>query len=246
MKSIILQQLECFNDPEFKFNPDIHRYTYHGQIFKSVTQFIQQFYKPFDQEYWSKRKAEQRGIEQEEILQEWKELNELGNFIGQSTHNWIENYFNQVYQPIPNNLDIVDRINKFNRIFATHLHKLEPVKFEVRIFSKKWNIAGTIDSIFLYHGKIFILDWKTNKHDFDNQKAFDKMLPPFEEYWKNHINEYSIQISLYALILEEWGFNVGGGYMVHIGPHQEANIYKAIDMREKLTNFLNAVPELGK
>lgn len=246
MKSIILQQLECFNDPEFKFNPDYHRYTYHGSVFKSVTQFINQFYPPFDSEYWSKRKADERGVEQEQVLKEWKDLNDYANHIGTNTHNWIENYFNQIYQPLPDNLDIIDRINKFNRIYATHLCKLEPVKFEVRIFSKKWKLAGTIDSIFLYRGKIFILDWKTNKHDFDNPKNFNKMLAPFEEFWKNHINEYSIQISLYALILEEWGFNVGGGYMVHIGPNTDANIYKAVDMREKLRTYLDALPELEK
>jgi membrane-associated protease RseP (regulator of RpoE activity) len=39
----------------------------------------------------------------------------------------------------------INRINKFNVIYAKHLHKLEPLKFEVRVFSKKWKIAGMID-----------------------------------------------------------------------------------------------------
>lgn len=239
MREGILSQLECFNDPNFIFDPKKHKYTYHGETFQSVTQFIQQFKPPFDSDYWSKIKAEERGIPQEEILLEWKYLNNKSTDIGNSIHDWIEKYFKGEYQQLPPNLEKIDRINKFNVIYATHLYKLEPVKFEVRIFSKKWKLAGTIDSIFLYRGKIFILDWKSNKHDFDNPKVFNNLLHPFNDLGQTHINEYSIQISLYALILEEWGFDVGGGYLVHIGPNTEAKIYKIVDLRETLKTYLD-------
>jgi hypothetical protein len=98
-----------------------------------------------------------------------------------------------------------------------------------------------IDSIFLFKGKIYILDWKTNKlfTTDENLKFKEKMLPPFENYFKTHLNEYSIQISMYALILEEWGFEIGGGYLVHIGPNDDvAKIHKIIDMKEILKGFL--------
>ena len=243
MREQILSKLECFNDSDFIFDPTKHKYTYHGEVFQSVTQYISQFKPKFDSEYWSKKKADERGVDQKEILLEWKKLNDYANDVGTDTHQWIENYFNRVYSPLPPNIDKIDRINKFNKIFATHLYKLSPVKFEVRIFSKKWKLAGTIDSIFLYRGKIFLLDWKTNKHDYENQKIFNKLLSPFDEFDESHINEYSIQISLYALILEEWGFEIGGGYLVHIGPNTDANIYKTVDMREKLKTHLNAISE---
>lgn len=238
MVNFILDKLDCFNDPNFKFDPQAHKYTYNGDHFTSVTQYIQNFHKPFESEFWSKKKAETRGVDQEVILKEWKELNDYANEIGTATHNWIENYFNKIWQPIPNNLDLIKRINKFNVVFSKHLHKLEPVKFEVRVFSKKWKIAGMIDSLFIYKGKLYILDWKTNKRftDDDHQLGkYEKLLEPFQKYWKNHHNEYSIQLSLYALILEEWGFEVGGGYLVHIGPDdEEARLIKIVDMREEL------------
>ena len=81
------------------------------------------------------------------------------NEIGTDTHQWVEDYFNQIWKPIPSNLDLIHRINKFNKVFAKYLHRLEPIKFEVRIFSKKWNIAGMIDALFIYKGKIYILDY---------------------------------------------------------------------------------------
>jgi len=244
MKDLLLDKLECFNDIDFKFDPRLHKYTYLGQEFTSVTKFIQRFHKPFEQDYWSKKKAEEAGVPQDWILNEWKKLNDYANEVGTETHEWIEDYFNQVWKPLPSNPDVIHRINKFNKIFAKHLHKLEPLKFEVRVFSKKWKIAGMIDSLFIYKGKIFILDWKTNKmftHDEHPKGKYEKLLEPFQDHYKNHLSEYSIQLSFYALILEEWGFDVGGAYLVHIGPDEEdAVLHKVVDMREKLRDYLNA------
>ncbi len=50
MRDELLKKLKCFEDPEFKFDPGLHRYTYHGDVFQSVTQFIGQFHVPFDTE----------------------------------------------------------------------------------------------------------------------------------------------------------------------------------------------------
>lgn len=244
MKDSILKQLDCFCDAEFKFDPKKHQYTYLGESFISVTKFIQRFHKPFEQDALSKKKAEELGVPQDWILSQWKELNDHANQLGTNTHQWIEDYYNQLWQPLPTDPELIHRINKFNKIFSKQLHKLEPVKFEVRVFSKRWKIAGMIDSLFLYRGKIYILDWKTNKaftHDSHQKGKFEKLLEPFDSFWKNHHNEYSIQLSLYALILEEWGFNVGGAYLVHIGPgEEEAELYKVKDMRPLIKEYLSS------
>lgn len=241
MRDELLKKLKCFEDPEFKFDPGLHRYTYHGDVFQSVTQFIGQFHVPFDTEKWSKIKAEQAGVDQEEIKKEWKRLNDYANEIGTETHQWIEDYYNKIWREIPTNQDLLHRITKFNKIYSKQLHKLEPLAFEVRVFSKKWKKAGMIDSLFVKDGKIFILDWKTNK-DFTSDShpkgKYEKLLSPFDEYWKNHLNEYSIQLSMYAAILEEWDFEIGGAYLVHIGPGDEdAQIYKVNDVRENIRGF---------
>ena len=81
------------------------------------------------------------------------------------------------------------------------------------------------------------MDFTTNDHP---KGKYEKLLEPFDGFYKNHLNEYSIQLSMYALILEEWGFEVGGAYLVHIGPgDEEAELYKVVDMREKLKSFFN-------
>jgi ATP-dependent exoDNAse (exonuclease V) beta subunit len=250
MIELLRNQLDCFEDIKFEFDPVAHRYTYEGDTFTSVTRFIQQFHKPFEQDYWSKKKAEQAGVPQDWILAEWKKLNDYANEVGTDTHQWIEDYFNKIWKPLPTNPDVIHRINKFNKIYVKQLHKLEPLKFEVRVFSKKWKIAGMIDSLFVYRGKIYILDWKTNKDftDDNHQKGtYEKLLAPFQDHYKNHLNEYSIQLSMYSLILEEWGFDVGGAYLVHIGPGDEdAELYKVVDMRDNLKLFLNGSIEFNR
>ena len=243
MRNSILEKLKKFEDPLFKFDPIKHCYTYEGEDFTSVTKYKERFYKKFEEDFWSKKKAEEKGVSQEEILLEWKQLAERSQVIGNGIHNWIENYFNGILQKIPNDLDIVDRINKFNILYAEYLHKLEPIRFEQRIFSKKWKLAGMIDSIFVWNDKIFILDWKSNKqmtHDDHEQGKFEKLLAPLDNFYKNHINEYSIQVSLYKLILKEIGIDIKACYLVHIGPTEPAKIYKAHDLSETLEDYLNS------
>lgn len=242
LKEEMLEKLKFFDDPKFLFEEKEHVYTYEGECFTSVTTFIQQFHKPFDKEYWSKKKADEQGVPQEWILNEWQKKNDIANEIGTATHLWIENYFNNIWSELPTNTEIINRINKFNSIYASYLYKLEPLSFEKMVFSKKWKIAGMIDSLFLYGGNVYILDWKTNK-EFSTDKTLkykERLLAPFNDFYKSKLSEYSIQLSLYALILEDCGINVKSGYLVHIGPGDEpATIHKIIDMRDILRGYLN-------
>jgi ATP-dependent exoDNAse (exonuclease V) beta subunit len=236
MKDFVLDKLATFDDPNFYFDAEWHKYTYDGNPLTSVTKFIQRFHKEFDSDFWSKKKAEEGGVEQSEILEQWKQLNERANFIGTSTHNWIENYFNGIHQEIPNDLDVVDRINKFNLAFAQHLYKLKPIKFEQRVFSKEWGLAGTFDALFEYKDSLVILDWKSNK-SFTTLNAYgEKLLSPFDDLDKCHLNEYSLQVSLYKLILEQIGLTVKACYLLHIGP-DEVKLHKALDLSDKLNTY---------
>lgn len=244
-KEEVIEKLNIFNDSNFKFDPIKHKYTYEDNQFISVTQFISRFHNKFDIEHWSKVKADEFGISQDEMKAEWQMLNDRANVIGTGTHNWIEFYYNRQFTDLPTDPDIIDRINKFNKIYSTHLYKLTPVKFEQRIFSKKYKIAGMIDSIFIYGDNILILDWKTNKDyttDDHPKGKYEKLLYPFDFLWKNHLNEYSIQISMYMMILKEYGINVKQGYLVHIGPNTEAQIFKTINLVDLIEEFLEKNP----
>jgi len=251
-KEGLLEKLEYYKSDDFTFNESQHRYTYKGDNFISVTTFLGRFHEKFDYEYWVKKKAKDEGITVQEKRDEWQALNDRANVIGNGTHNWIENYYNGVNQCIPTDMDVISRINKFNIIYGEKLCKLTPVKFEQKLFSEKLKIAGMIDSLFVWEGKVFILDWKTNKKfTTDSCTTYEKLLHPFEAYYKNHHNEYSIQISLYAYILGEIGINVDAMYLCYIGPDsvdsdgvvtvKPAEMHKVKDMRPELDRYFNSV-----
>ena len=132
-------------------------------------------------------------------------------------------------------------IYKFNKIYYEKIHKLTPIKFEQRVFSTKWNLAGTFDALFSYQDKLVIVDWKTNKK-FDTSSNWNKkLLTPFDSEDECKLTEYSIQISLYALMLEEVGLEIKNGLILHIGPEGEPNLYKFKDYREILRNYLDGL-----
>lgn len=241
MKNEFLNKLDYFKDPNFKFDPILHKYTYNGEVFKSVTTLVSEFHLPFDTEGKSKKKALETGFDQDWVKAEWVETNRYANEIGTATHEWIENYYNKKWVELPTNPDIIHRINKFNKIYSKKLYKLMPLASEVRLFSKKWKIAGTVDALFIKDDELYILDYKTNKkftHDNHIDGRWQKLLKPFNSFYKNHHNEYSIQICLYSLILEECGIKTKGAYLVYIGPgDEEAELIKVKDMREYIKEY---------
>ena len=242
---IVLNKLRCFDDTNFKFNPTLHKYTYNGEQFESVTTLVSKFHIKFDLEGKSKKIADDSGFDQNWVKSIWGEKNRYANEVGTFVHEWIEDYFNQKWRELPTNPDIIHRINKFNKIYCSHLHRLVPVKFEVRVFSKKYKIAGTIDALFIYKGKLYIVDYKTNKEFRDDKHKhgrYRKLLPPFNKFYENHLNEYSIQLCTYASILEEWGIDVAGAYLVYIGPgNEDASLIKVKDMREYIKDYFDGL-----
>lgn len=241
-KEEILYKLKIYDDLHFKFDEKNHIYTYKNKKLTSVTTFIQQFHKEFEIDKWSAIIAERESVPQQEILNRWDKLKTDSQDLGRDLHEYIEYYFKQLYHPLPNNIELIKRINKFNLIFAKKLHELIPVTFEQKIFSTKLKIAGTMDGVFLNEkdNEILLLDYKTNKkYTTDETNRFQTLLPPFENYWENDQNKYSIQLSLYAYILEEIGISIKSMYLIHIPTEGDAKIHKAHDLRDVLKEYFN-------
>lgn len=235
----ILEKLKIFNDPKFLFDEPSHVYTYDGNQMRGVTSFLEEFYRKFDEAYWSKRKADEAGITQEAILEQWHAKRDRSCDLGHMVHNYIEEFYEKDKVSLPNDEEACERIKKFHDIYESKLKKLVSIGSEIRVFSKKYNIAGTIDKLFLYKNSIIVGDWKTNKEiKTDDQYAFNKLLYPFERYKENEINKYSLQISMYMLLLEEAGIEVDYGFICHIPPKGEAQIYKLKDFRAELRTYL--------
>ena len=233
----VLEKLRVFDDPLFSFNEKYHRYAYDGTPLISVTKYISNFHLPFDKEAISKKTAASTGQTQEQVLEQWKTKNERSILVGHTVHNYIENYFKGIYQPLPADIGIISRINSFNIAWGKYLHKLQPIAFEKKIFHKDWGLAGTMDALFYYNDKVIILDYKSNEEFRDDthpKGCYNKLLPPFDTYFQNHMSEYSIQVSLYSLILKEVAdIDVEKCFLLHIG-NEGPKMYTAHDFRDKL------------
>jgi ATP-dependent exoDNAse (exonuclease V) beta subunit len=244
-------RLNYFLDPNFRFNEESHTYTYVDpktqkpvQIFKSVTGFISQFKEKFDSDRVAKMVAKKQGKTVAAVLKEWKEISDAALDLGTLVHKWIEDYYNGINPAEPDHPEVLARVNRFREIYDDRLHKLAPIKQEFRLFSRKWGLAGTMDALFKIDQDYYVGDWKTNKkfttdEDSKNDRYAKKLLYPFEDLWDNSVNGYSIQLSMYRLMLqEEAGFETKGAFLVWIGPKEKPKLYKTVDLRDRLHKYL--------
>lgn len=239
-KEKVLKQLEYFIDNEFKFDEPTHIYTYKGKKIFGVTSFLERFIKQFDSEYWSKKKADDEGVTQQEMLERWDKKRDRSCDLGHMVHDYIEKFYEQGSTTLTKDIEANERIEKFKIIYNQKLCKLESIGSEIKVFSKIWGLAGTIDKLYLWENSIIIGDWKTNaKIKTDKDFAFGKLLYPFEKYKENEINKYSLQLSLYQLLLEEAGIFCDYSFICHIPDKGDAIIYKLKDFRAELRTYLN-------
>ncbi len=257
----ILDKIKIFNDDNFVFDEKAHAYTYGKEKLTSVTTFIKNFSEPFDAEYWSKRKAkdriaEKRGISREqikdndpdldltikEIIGEWDKKRDTACDMGTNVHFYIENKFtpgSTITRDNFEDLETLRRIDKFETLYESKLTNVIPIAQELRIFSRKLKLAGTIDGLFMRNGKLMILDYKTNaKMSTDADKCWQKLKAPFHDEWENELNKYSIQLNLYKLILSEYDIHVDSCALVYIPPSiDEPKILKVKDYESKLRAY---------
>ena len=242
-------KLDYFRDPNFVFDEASHSYSYLNpetgrpvQTFQSVTGFLGQFKKPFDSELIAGIVAKKRAVSKKVVLAEWKEISDIALKLGTNVHKWIEDYYNGLNPAMPEDEREVDRVQKFLQLYDDKLHKFTPLHQEFRLFSRKWGLAGTLDALFELNGGSYVGDWKTNKKfttDKDAEGRRQKLLYPFEDMWDNSLNGYSIQLSMYRLMLqEESGYETQGGFLVWIGPNGKPEMHKIVDLRDRLYNFL--------
>ena len=90
-------------------------------------------------------------------------------------------------------------------------------KNAVASLNLKEQICGTFDMLYWYDGNgnsenagFVIFDYKTNSNlvnDYNRQHEI-MLLPPFNEFYQESLGEYTIQLSLYSLMLEDIGLKV--------------------------------------
>ena len=108
-------------------------------------------------------------------------------------------------------------------------------------------ICGTFDMLYYYDGAgnpskagFVILDYKTNASLYSeyNRKFIKTLLPPFSNLIEEDLSLYTIQLSLYALMLEDIGVPVIDRKIVWLNKDGDYEIISVNDVSDKLRKVL--------
>ena len=239
------EKLAVFKDPRFRFEPGPHRYFLGERELTSATSWLKQFSEPFMREERAAAMEAKYGNPAQHYLDEWDRAADIGT----KTHQFIEDYYNHqlglAISPPPllhGDGEISLRALKFLELATGRLVDLEPVGQELRLFNEAWGVCGTLDFLARHKpsGKLFIVDWKTSKKiATDQDKIWRNLKGPFADLADHEHNKYSLQISLYRVILEEAGIETAGGAIAWLPTGTTAPaLVPAIDYRARVRALL--------
>jgi len=242
-----------FSDITYYDEP--HKYYVNGKELISVTTIIHKYQEPFNEEYWSQAKATQYGLSVREVLRAWNFINKKGTMKGSAIHDYSENIFqNKVFdypkQMIVNEFGFDPVLLEYNvtkkhvdKFYNDTKDKLIPIKTEYVVYDGESLIGGMLDMLFYnVKAKEFqIWDWKTNK-EFDKESKYGNYLSgDLCTIQDSDLEIYSLQLSLYKLIIEKnTGIKLGDSYIVwfsHNNPTYE--IIKVNDRRYHAEIIMN-------
>lgn len=133
---------------------------------------------------------------------------------------------------------------------------------ELGLYWSDWLISGCLDNVHIHftnNNEFIIFDWKTNKHPLeykagyykkDNYGNITNMFIEQNTVFKEPLNYlpqcngyiYSLQISLYTYILEQWGFKCDKLILTHIrdiNNKEEIQIHKVNYMKKDVELMVN-------
>lgn len=182
----------------------------------------------------------------QEIKDSWKKNNKASINKGNLYHRDAEKmaYIRGLVQnPFTNAQARVIKLEKnknySNHSLKTNLYDLEDGFYpELLMWNDEYKIAGQSDKVFITTSKekryVDIDDYKTNKEIKKRGWRGQKMLPPLNHLEDCNYIHYTLAISLYAWMMEEFGFTVR-----HLGFHHYNNKYDVKYLKDDVMKMLN-------
>ena len=220
---------------KFKNKPDI--------IPLSVTGVIGKYKKPFDADYHAGRKADQIGVDKQQILDEWSEKGRFAADKGTLVHLYMEQMMKMEEFEVPLKLarpDIINAFKRTKRVCNKFLHEsytvLKHISAEQLVGCPDWGITGMLDEI-VYNklkDKYYIIDWKTNKAI--NESSPYKLTGSLSHLDSSEMTIYSLQLGLYKRLLEKYiDIEIDSCLIVHLPlDGKDYKIYKTRDYEKEI------------
>lgn len=229
-----IEELDKFND--IVFDPEPHKYYLNGQEFMSATTFIHQF-SSFDADKMAEQVAKKEGKTKEEILTKWKRTADYACKRGTRIHEYLEFIFGG--KPCETGTSATDLYPIADKFKQDVDGKINIIKQEFRLYDLAWKVCGTVDALGEINGEYYIIDWKSNKSINYHNEYGSKLKPPFSNFDDCEMINYSMQLSLYKLMIERnTGIKIKGLIIVHFSPEGWTR-HVCYDMTDILQNYLS-------
>lgn len=212
------------------YNPDKEDIKY-----ISVSKILEHISPTFDPNGIIAQKIASRdGVSVEEILAKWKKISVESLIRGKKIHSVLENYIkNKKYPDDTQYEDLIDSFLDFNL-------KGKLVS-EEKLSDDNHGIAGTIDLQEETKKHLNIFDFKTNKEIEFSSKYNEKMLHPITHLDNCSYNRYAIQLSFYAWLKENKGYNIGKLGLIWITSKYKMIMYPVPYMRETVERIVDYI-----
>lgn len=227
-------------EPEVTFDPADHSYRIDGRRVPSVTALVKSVVPPFDRDRVAANTARKRGESAAAVLAEWDAKAAAGLEKGTRVHAYIEDVMAGTADPVLAAVnEKLPEMAAFDAAWASIREKLGAAVAgrEQVVASPSLGVAGRVDALLrlqLPGGKSArcVFDWKTGK--FSDRNPFENLLPPWSDLPNSELHVYSLQTSLYRLILEEGGQAYDHCYLVHLSERGTYHVYRSLDFRDRL------------
>ena len=248
-------ELSKFNDVKYYDGP--HKYYLNGKELMSATRFIGKFKPKFDTDRIAEQYAKKRGLNKQDVIDEWDLKRDTSTFKGSAVHDSAENWWNnKEFDYDSNNIikefghDIIkEPFEKCKKIFLNFYNdsrkNLIPVKMELVVADSEYNIGGMVDCLFYNKksGMLEIWDYKTNKKIGEKNDYGEKFKSPIRHLDVCEINTYSLQLGLYKHIIEKnTNLKIGNCYLIWINEKNESyKIYKCKNVEAEIILMLESL-----
>lgn len=234
-------------DAHLDFDQKQHVYFLDGKKLQgSSTGFIHSFFEHFDADaVIQKMRANKQKwnpknkyfyMTDDQIKALWSGGGSEAAQMGTRMHLLIEWFYNDLVterQLVALKREDIDQFLEFHREVVLK-KEWEPFRTELRAYSEKHLLAGSVDMIFKQKkdGRLIIVDWKRSKEIKEWSVYKKRGKPPLEHMDDCNYNHYSLQLNLYQWFLE------------HKTEHKIAALYLAIFHPNQTKYNLIAVPPL--
>jgi ATP-dependent exoDNAse (exonuclease V) beta subunit len=231
------------NDGVCKFYEKSHTYKIKNKKLTSVTTLIHNHFKPFKERevarklskmFWAKR--DKKGVRW--FLNDWKKSREEGTLCHEEMEIYSKNpTMGRVLLPVFNPRS--QEVAKWYDEYMQDKEEYHPEP-ELLVYDEDYGVAGQVDLPLIKDNKIIIADYKFTKRI--TKSAFDKEDVGTSEITKHFPNAnyytYTLQLSMYAYLLEKQGFEIEGLVLVHCGPDKKVKTYDLVYEKEVVKSIL--------